>query len=608
MSILGRSKQEQYGAGVIKRIQKAAKPSVGDIGIGVLKSIQTGLQDRVKNNLERINSNFEDEELRLTNLYNDYADTDKMITELQKKGNGNLVTGLMYDKIDKVKGAASIDNLQARINAANPNDNLFAQLNKEAQAEAKILEQRLEELGKLRTSYDPDNPDEGILATNLQSEAQFKAPIKNSIKKITLSQKQKGSNNALDVVMSALNLSSRNDYSMMDDFYTEETNIDNIIKSTISARDALPVYSGDSELLRKYVQEKTDDNNGKGKVTVENVSSKFTKLMGAMNEFTKLDLKLEGDGSFYFFPSRDDNAKKLKSFTQEELKQFTDKTGYTVKDINEIYFQASAFGEAAFKDNSNVLIRLEQSAPTMVLSEDNEKRLAAIEARETYRRYGYDINTVPEEKRLGLVNLLQISIPGVESVSDDVYVQKQGIINGQVPTNLNSKTLTLYNRLNSTQNLNFNYAVIAHANKLVKQSGLEENKAFSIALNVQKLGLVSGDEFSELFGLFIEGDIESKVRSEEFLNQPLLPYDSKRGRIKQPNLDDYDASMALDEIKINSLIQEINKLPVYFYEPESITTKNPEMFQTGTRFQIGPAIVTFNREADINGNRWTRTQ
>ena len=66
--------------------------------------------------------------------------------------------------------------------------------------------------------------------------------------------------------------------------------------------------------------------------------------------------------------------------------------------------------------------------------------------------------------------------------------------------------------------------------------------------------------------------------------------------------------MALDEIKINSLIQEINKLPVYFYEPETITTKNPEMFQTGTRFQIGPAIVTFNREADINGNRWTRTQ
>ena len=330
--------------------------------------------------------------------------------------------------------------------------------------------------------------------------------------------------------------------------------------------------------------------------------------MGAMNEFTKLDLKLKGDGSFYFFPSRDNNAKKLKSFTQEELKQFTDKTGYTAKDINEIYFQASAFGEAAFKDNSNVLIRLEQSAPTMVLSEDNEKRLAAIEARETYRRYGYDINNVPEEKRLGLVNLLQITIPGVESVSDDVYVQKQGIISGQVFTNLNKPTLNLYNRLNSTQNLNFNYAVIAHANKLVKQSGLEENKAFSIALNVQKLGLVSGDEFSELFGLFTEGDIESKLRSEEFLHQPLLPYDSKRGIIKQPVLEDYDASMALDQIKINSLIQEINKLPVYFYEPETITTKNPEMFETGTRFQIGPAIVTFNREADINGNRWTRTQ
>jgi hypothetical protein len=244
----------------------------------------------------------------------------------------------------------------------------------------------------------------------------------------------------------------------------------------------------------------------------------------------------------------------------------------------------------------------------MVLSEDNEKRLAAIEARETYKRYGYDINNVPEEKRLGLVNLLKIEIPGVEGISDDVYIQKQGIINGQVPLNLNDQTLTIYNRLNSTQNLNFNYAVIAHANKLVKQSGLEENKAFRTALNVQKLGLVLGDEFSELFGFFSEGDIESNLPSEEFLNQPLLPYDSKLGRIKQPNLDDYDASMALDEIKINSLIQEINKLPVYFYEPDTITTKNPEMFETGTRFQIGPAIVTFNREADINGNRWTRTK
>ena len=62
MSLLNKSKQELYGEQTIKRIQKAAKPNIGDIGIGILQSIQSGLKERVKNNLERINTNFEDEE------------------------------------------------------------------------------------------------------------------------------------------------------------------------------------------------------------------------------------------------------------------------------------------------------------------------------------------------------------------------------------------------------------------------------------------------------------------------------------------------------------------------------------------------------------------
>ena len=48
MSLL--SPQQKYGQETIRRIQKASRPSIADAGIGILKSIQEGLQQRVKNN------------------------------------------------------------------------------------------------------------------------------------------------------------------------------------------------------------------------------------------------------------------------------------------------------------------------------------------------------------------------------------------------------------------------------------------------------------------------------------------------------------------------------------------------------------------------------
>ena len=475
MSLLNKSKQELYGEQTIKRIQKAAKPNIGDIGIGILQSIQSGLKERVKNNLERINTNFEDEELRLTNLYNDYSQTESLINELEKKGNGNLVTGIMYDKISKVKDTASVEGFRARVDGANPNDNFFVQLKNESEKEAAILQQRLKELGTLRTSYDPENIEEGILATGLKTEPQFKKPVRDAVKTISLNQKTKGSNNFLDEVMSTIGISSRGDYSMIDDFYEKEANIDKIIKSSLAARDALPIYSGDSELLKSYIENKTDAANNKGPNSPDKLKEDFPQLMADMREFVKLELGLEGNGSFYFMPKRDNDSKKLKDFTQEELTNFTNKYGYTKEDINRLYFNAEALGEAVFADNSNVLGRLEQSSPTMLLSEENDKKLSAIEARELYKKYDYDINKVPVEKRRLVVSLLELENEGISPIDNDVYLQNASTIQTKTKTLLNDNRQRLYNNLPSTAKMTANYTIIAHADTLIQNTSLERD-------------------------------------------------------------------------------------------------------------------------------------
>ena len=511
MSLLNKSKQELYGEKTIKRIQKSTRPNIGDVGIGIFQAIQSGLKERVKNNLERINTNFEDEELRLTNLYNDYSKTESLITDLKKKGNGNLVTGIMYDKINKVKDTASVDGFRARVDGANPNDNFFVQLKKESEEEALILEKRLKELGTLRTSYDPDNIEEGILATGLQTEPQFKKPVRDAVKTISLNQKTKGSNNFLDEIMTTVGISSRGDYSMIDDFYLKEANIDKIIKASLAARDALPIYSGDSELLKNYIETKTDAANNKGPNSPDKVKEKFPKLMADMREFVTLQLKLEGNGSFYFMPLRDNDSKKLKDFTTEELKKFTDMYGYTKKDIDNLYFNAEAFGEAIFADNSNVLGRLEQSSATMLLSAENDKKLSAIEARELYKKYEYDINKVPPEKRRLVVSLLGLENTGISPIDDKAYLQTAPIIERKTTTLLNDDRKRLYGNLPDAARMTANYTIIAHADNLIKNTSLERDKAINVAINIQKLGLVTGKEYSELFGLFTEGDIKNKL-------------------------------------------------------------------------------------------------
>lgn len=606
MSLLGKSPQEKYGAKIIKRIQKAAKPNIADVGIGVLKSVQKGLNTRIKNNLERIDSNFEDEEIRLTNLYNDFTQTDNLVKDLEKKGNGNLVTGIMYDKVSKFKDTASISGFEARINKADSNDNFFVQLQKEAQNEAAILRKRLKELGSLRTSYDPENPDEGILSTNLQTEEQFKSPLRKAIKNISLNQKTKGQNNALDVVMSALNMSSRSDYSMMDDFYEQEASIDKIIQSSLAARDALPIYSGDSELLKNYIAQKEDERNGKSKINAENVSDQFTKVAGQMKFFVDQKLKLQGDGSFYFFPKRDDLGKELKPYTNEEFEQFLKTYGYDRDYINELYFKATTFGEKSFQDNTNVLARLKQSDSNMLLSADNERKLAAIEATELYHKHRYDINSVPPEKRRLVVSLLNLDIKGIQSIDDDVYLQISPRIQQKIPTFFSDDKEIIYNRLNKEAKMTFNYTVISHADLLKQESGLDEDKAINVATNVQKLGVTTGAEYTELFGAVTERDYTAKLPAEEFFQQPFVPYNSKEGRIVQPILDYYPPDQILTESNLESLIQQINNQQIYFYEPATIENKNPEMFRTGEKFSIGQAIVAFNRTPDENGNRWTR--
>ena len=514
----------------------------------------------------------------------------------------------MYDKISKVKDTASVDGFRARVDGANPNDNFFVQLKNEAEEEAFILEKRLKELGTLRTSYDPDNIEEGILATGLQTEAQFKKPMRDAIKTISLNQKTKGSNNFLDEIMTTVGISSRGDYSMIDDFYLKEANIDKIIKSSLAARDALPIYSGDSELLKNYIETKTDAANNKGPNSPDKVKEKFPKLMADMREFVTLHLNLEGNGSFYFMPLRDNDSKKLRDYTTEELAKFTDMYGYTKKDIDNLYFNAEAFGEAIFADNSNVLGRLEQSSATMLLSAENDKKLSAIEARELYKKYGYDINKVPPEKRRLVVSLLGLENTGINPIDDKVYLQIAPIIETKTTTLLNDDRKILYNNLPPSARMTANYTIIAHADNLIQNTSLEKDKAINVAINIQKLGLVTGKEYSELFGLFTEGDIKNKLPQEEFLAQPFVPYDTEDGRVVQPLLDYYAADKILSENRLEEITNQLNKTPLYFYEPTTITTNNPTMFETGTRYQVGQAVFTFSREADVNGNRWIRTK
>ena len=601
MSLL--SPQQKYGQETIRRIQKASRPSIADAGIGILKSIQEGLQQRVKNNLERINTNFEDEEIRLTSLYNDYALEEKRVNELKTAGNGDLIKGIMLDKIKMVKEGASLDGLEAQMaDPNNVNKDLFTQLRKEAEKEAIILQQRLDGLSQLRTTYDPKNPDEGIIATGVRTEAQFKQPIKDSIKLIALNQKEKGQNNVLDVMFSKLGMSTRDNYDMIQDFFDQENKVSEIIEATLAARDKLPVYEGDAGLLSTFITEENQAEKNKQAKSPEAIKQKFTKLMADSKQFVTMDLKLEGDGSFFFMPQRDVAAKKIRSFTEDDLNNFMNKFGYTKKDIVSLYYRASVMAQEAYDKNSNVLKRLKESnGNSLILSADVDKRLAGIEASELYNGlYGGNMTLVPEEKRTYIASVLDLNIPEVKKIDSDTYIQYQGQILTKVNTNFSEEKATLFANLDSSSKMAFNYAVIGQA-KMFEATGVDQATALDRAMNVQKLGIVSGPQFTELFGAIRELDLPPAAK-EEFLAQPYLAWNAKEQRFIQPILDQYPRDKVLAEDTIESFIEQINKQPVYKYLPETMMNKNPKKFPVGTRYIIGQAIVTFD------GDNWVRTQ
>jgi len=622
------SPQQRIGENIQRRIRKSVKPKVADVGIAIFEGINTGLKNKLKDNFAYINDNVTDEEERLVQLFKDYDKEVKIVDGLKKKGNGDLTEGIFQANIEGVKNAAGIDGLEAITTGIDTDSNLFIALRKEAEEQARILQDRLTGYSKLVTNFDEEDADKTeIFAEDVKTKAQFKQPVIKGINSLMLSQKNLGINNPLDVIGSALKLNDRNKFNVLASFHKKELELQKIFEETTKYRGSLPTYAGSSEVLSQFIQEKQESGSGSkaAQRKLEKVENKFNKLVQYSQMWARsknFDENGKYNYSFYFMPLLDQNAKDIKAnqnktSTPEELADFIDyynkvnpKDIISRESIFESFYEANQYAES-FK-NQDLTVRFSQAIPTVYANKDVLQREQYNEANEIYREHKYNLSLVPNHLKNKIIYGLgdELNEDDIKALSR-IKVEKTDIalnlplIENTISSSAMETKKGLYNALGNKQKMALQIAVIAQANQLIEINKMDKTKAYQAAVDTQLLGIDKGDKWTEILNSVLEDAPEFNFRREQYREQQFLSYDAEENTYTA-DIFRLEGNRLLDETQVLGYDRELNESPILWYKPSSIGRGKPELLENGQNFTLnnGKSVWLFQREPDAKGRHW----
>lgn len=582
----GSPDQLAYGADLERSIKKRMKTKPLDAILKIGVALKAGKANELKENLARITTNFEEEQAGLKAFGTQLTEHQARIKTLRDKGNGSLVSGIMMDFLKE----AGVEDVDAEGIERRYSPDIFSKIKSEAEKKADNMLLKEKEYKTLRTTYDPNDPSEGIYAENLDDVSLFTKPYNEALYNIHLNQKSLGNNNLLDVIT---NKANKNDYNILQDGIAEEEKLNGILSASRQSRNDLEDYVVAPEFLQSLIQEDTGKQ-GSARMkdqTTENIQDVVTKTRMWLQE--KDRDYTTGD---YFFQQSSTNAalaRKNQDY-DADYQSFLGYSGYTDQQMKEIYWQATSIASTLDQENiKNLLIGSDSGGAygEEDISDQYKASLAQI-----LRDYNSNVDIMPEEIKRKVIIGLEIKGYEEEQITSEQYFQGSQIVENRI-SNLPEEYLEKYNNLDGTAEIDFNLSVIADAKTYMKRYGFSQAEAYGFAIQNQKFGLADGADFMTVpfIGFKIAGD-------DRFQSQPLLSV--VKGKLHQDILQNYPISFPLPENTFSQYLNTINKNQVYWYHQDTLSNPTPKMWEDGQNMTIGQYTVEFRRTPDAEGNHF----
>ena len=582
----GSPDQLAYGADLERSIKKRMKTKPLDAILKIGVALKAGKANELKENLARITTNLEEEQASLKSFGTQLTEHQARMKTLRDKGNGSLVSGIMMDFLKE----AGVKDAEGKNIERDYNSTLFSQIKDRAEKKAENMLLKEKEYKTLRTTYNPNDPSEGIYAENLDDVSLFNKPYNEALYNIHLNQKSLGNNSLLDVIT---NKANKNDYSILQDGIAEEEKLNAIISATRQSRNDLEDYVVDPEFLESLLQEETTQ---KGSARMkdqakENIIDVVSKTRQWLQENDR-DYII-GD---YFFQQASPNAALARKNQKydEDYQSFLDYSGYTDQQMKEIYWQATSIASTLDEENiKNLLIGSDSGGAYGEKDISNQYKASLAQILKDYRN---NVDIMPEEIKRKVITGLQIKGYEEQQITSEEYFQGSQTVANRM-SNLPEEYLEKYNNLDGTAEIDFNLSVIADAKSYMAQYNFSKAEAYGFAIQNQKFGLAEGTDFMTVpfIGFKIAGD-------DRFQSQPLLPI--KDGKLHQDILQNYPRSFELTESTFSQYLNTINKNQVYWYHADTLSNPTPKMWEDGQNITIGQYRVEFRRTPDAEGNHF----
>jgi len=582
----GSPDQLAYGADLERSIKKRMKTKPLDAILKIGVALKAGKANELKENLARITTNLEEEQASLKAFGTQLTEHQARMKTLRDKGNGSLVSGIMMDFLKE----AGVKDAEGKNIERDYNSTLFSQIKDRAEKKAENMLLKEKEYKTLRTTYNPNDPSEGIYAENLDDVSLFNKPYNEALYNIHLNQKSLGNNSLLDVIT---NKANKNDYNILQDGIAEEEKLNAIISATRQSRNDLEDYVVDPEFLESLLQEETTQ---KGSARMkdqakENIIDVVSKTRQWLQENDR-DYII-GD---YFFQQASPNAALARKNQKydEDYQSFLDYSGYTDQQMKEIYWQATSIASTLDEENiKNLLIGSDSGGAYGEKDISNQYKASLAQILKDYRN---NVDIMPEEIKRKVITGLQIKGYEEQQITSEEYFQGSQTVANRM-SNLPEEYLEKYNNLDGTAEIDFNLSVIADAKSYMAQYNFSKAEAYGFAIQNQKFGLAEGTDFMTVpfIGFKIAGD-------DRFQSQPLLPI--KDGKLHQDILQNYPRSFELTESTFSQYLNTINKNQVYWYHADTLSNPTPKMWEDGQNITIGQYRVEFRRTPDAEGNHF----
>ena len=593
-----RPDQIKFGKDLHRSIQKRTETKFPEVVSRIVQAMARGKGAEIGRNMSRIKTELEDERAGLKSFSTQNTEHMARVKGLKDKGDGSLKEGIWRSMLEKggIKALSSFSGLEA---AYTPE--MAKYYKEEVEKQENILNAKTKEYSTLRSSYNPDAPEEGIIGTDYQDEVLFTKPYNDALYNIAEDQRILGNNNLVDIMRRK---AKKNKYDLMSNALEYESRLQEINNATRQARAALKEYDPNYIGAYNFIEEDVPEGSTAGKQKIDKIEARLTKLISKTQEWALeqgIDEQESGNYRGYFFNVSSENTKALREPRnyKNDLASFIEFSGYDENEIRDIVISGITLSNKL--ENPQLQALLFDADPTIDASKDLTMAMEKIVAYDLYNQAGNNINTLVGPLRDWVIQRIDDEVEVYKPVKFDYNNDKLQLATINTLINKYPEYAELYNDLEDAE-LVFKMSVIQKAKSISELNRLDMQKAMELAIAMERFGLVPPDEKKGRLGTIPVIGLPIGAYPSKYQTQDTLPIIN--GKIHPSILLDFDENFKLGDSSFNVMLETLNKNKIYNYKDDTLTDTVAQLWKDGQQFSIGNYKVQFNVTPDSDGNNW----